>query len=94
MDYNFTSLKELYERVTPALHAKETEFHRLGYSYIKSFDIWNYLIETKWKIAHDLMLSDIVSDIMNCECRSVDSYLKSKLESRKAQQLDDGIDIL
>ena len=42
MDFAFSSQKELYERVLPALHAKEVELHRLGYTYIKSSDISIY----------------------------------------------------
>ena len=90
MDYDFTSLKELYERVSPALHAKEVELHRLGFSSVKSFDIWNYLIDTKWKKGKDLMLSDIVSDILNCDCEDIDEHLKTKIEeSKRTQELDD-----
>ena len=69
MDYEFSSLEELYKRVSPALHAKEVEMHRLGYFYIKDIDIWNYLTRKKWKNGKDLMLSDIVSDIMNAYFR-------------------------
>ena len=95
MDYDFTSLKELYERVTPALHAKEVELHRLGYSNVKSFDIWNYLIEMKWKKGNGLMLSDIVSDIMNCDCKEINNHLNGKIErSRRTQVVDESIDIL
>lgn len=69
MSLEFSSLNDLYKRVKPALHAKEEEFHRLGYSKVKSIDIWNYLIENKWKKGKNLMLSDIVSDIMNLDCK-------------------------
>ena len=69
MSLEFSSLNDLYKRVKPALHAKEEEFHRLGYSKVKSIDIWNYLIESRWKKGKNLMLSDIVSDIMNLDCK-------------------------
>ena len=79
MDYDFSSLAELYERVLPALNAKEVEFHRLGYSDVKGIFIWNYLIVKKWKKAKGLMLSDIVSDIMNLDCSKFYSdFLKIK----------------
>ena len=64
MDYEFSSQKELFMRVRPALRSKCSELKRLGYSKIKEFDIWNYLIIKKWKQAQGLMLSDIVNDIM------------------------------
>ena len=69
MDYQFQSLQELFQRVRPALRAKKIEFHRLGYSKIKEMDIWNFLLEEKWKSGKNLMLYDIVSDIMNLECK-------------------------
>lgn len=95
MDYEFSSLEELYKRVSPALHAKEVELHRLGYSYIKDIDIWNYLIEEKWKAGKNLMLSDIVSDIMHAECRKIDSYLKGKIsKTRRTQYFDEEIEII
>lgn len=92
MSLEFSSLSELYNRVKPALHAKEEEFHRLGYSNIKSIDIWNYLIEMKWKKGNGLMLSDIVSDIMNLDCKEANNYLVSKID-RRSQKFDN-IDII
>lgn len=83
MNYEFSSLKELYKRVIPALHAREEELRRLGYSKVKGSDIWNYLIEAKWKYGKDLMLSDIVSDIMNIDELELDSYLKTKIDNEK-----------
>ena len=91
MSLEFSSLNELYKRVKPALHAKEEEFHRLGYSKVKSVDIWNYLIELKWKNGSNLMLSDIVSDIMNLDCKSADIYMNGKGLERKSQDFDKDI---
>ena len=93
MDLEFSSLGELYKRVKPALHAKEEEFHRLGYSKVKSVDIWNYLIEMKWKSGKDLMLSDIVSDIMNLDCKKADIYKTNKEAMRRSQNFDN-LDII
>ena len=83
MDFEFSSKEELYNRVKPALRAKTCELHRLGYTYI------NYLIETKWKTAHNLSLSDIVDDILNTLNKDIDSYLKGKIQkSRRTQYFD------
>ena len=49
MDITFASKEELYKRVKPALRTKKNEFKKLGYSYIKETDIWNFLIKKKWK---------------------------------------------
>jgi len=76
MDLEFSSLKDLYLRVDPALTAKRLEMERKGYKNIKNTDIWKYLVEAKWKNGKDLMLSDIVDDILNTECSLIDNYIK------------------
>ena len=78
MDLEFSSLKDLYIRVTPALNAKKKELDRIGLSYIQKEDIWNYLVEAKWKQGKDLMLSDIVDDILNTDSSLIDKYFKEK----------------
>ena len=78
MDLEFSSLKDLYIRVTPALNAKKKELDRIGLSYIQKEDIWNYLVEAKWKQGKDLMLSDIVDDILNTDSNLIDKYFKEK----------------
>ncbi len=95
MDYEFSSQKELFMRVRPALRSKCSELARLGFSSIKEFDIWNYLIIKKWRIAHGLMLSDIVSDIMNINGNEVANYIEHKeLEDKRIQNLDNDLDII
>lgn len=89
MDYEFSSLKDLYIRVEPALNAKRVELERLGYSNVKNVDIWNYLIEAKWKKGKGLMLSDIVSDIMNTECSLIYNYTMEEKNNTKEEFLDD-----
>lgn len=78
MDYDFKTQEELYIRVKPALHAKLQELKRLNYKGIKETDIWEYLVEVKWKKAKNLMLSDIVSDIIHVDNKRLDMYLKNK----------------
>ena len=63
MDYEFKSLKELYERIKPALKARRNEFKKIGLSEVSDSDIWNYLTENKWKITENLTLSEMVNDI-------------------------------
>ena len=89
MDFEFSSQDELYKRVKPAINAKMVEMHRLGFPYINEIDIWNYLIETKWKKSHNLMLSDIVSNILNADNKKIDEYLKGKIsKTRRTQYFD------
>ena len=62
MDIEFNSLEELYERLTPALKAKVSELKRYDLDYIKEEDIWNYLKDTKWVKANNLLLYQMVDD--------------------------------
>lgn len=89
MEVEFSSQEELFMRVKPALTAKETELHRLGYSYISKMDIWNYLVEIKWKKSKNLSLADIVDDILNIENKKIDEYLKGKIQKRRRTQYFD-----
>ena len=90
MDYEFSTKEELFTRVRPALQAKQTELHRLGYPYIIDIDIWNYLIQVKWKASKNLMLSDIVDDIMHTNEKKIYEYLKGKMvKSRRTKYFND-----
>lgn len=82
MDIEFSSLDELYKRIYPALKTKKNELKRCGYEYIKEKDIWTYLSTTKWKTSKGLMLSNMVSDILNADNEKIDKYLKETLKKR------------
>lgn len=94
MDIEFSSKEELYQRVKPALKAKAMELKRVGYSYIREIDIWNYLIEIRWSKSRDLMLSDIVNDILKTDNKKIDEYLKDKLSTDRTQYFDKNLEIL
>lgn len=85
MDIQFTSVKELYDRLRPALRTKKNEMIRCGYSYIQEEDIWNYLKEMKWKNASNLSLYEMVGDVLNIDNDTIDSYMKHKLKSEKRE---------
>ncbi len=80
MNIEFSSLKELYARIKPALETKTNEMHRVGYNYIKEEDVWNYLKEIKWKKANNLSLYEMIDDILNTDNVLIDSYIKSKMK--------------
>lgn len=82
MDLEFNSLEELYNRLRPALNVKMSDLRANGYGYLKPEDIWNYLKEQKWHNSHDLMLSDMVSDILNVDNVLVDSYFKEMINEK------------
>ncbi len=95
MDYEFSTKEELFARVRPALKAKEIELHRLGYTYLSDIDIWNYLIQIKWKSSKDLMLSDIVNDIMHTNEKKIDEFFKGKItKTRRSQYFSENSEIL
>ena len=85
MDIEFESLRELYNRIEPALEAKRMEMIRVGYPYIKKEDIWNYLKESKWKNSRNLSLADMVNDIL-----IIDDHLKKTLRrTRRSAYFDE-----
>lgn len=81
----FTSLKELYDRLRPALKTKCNELKRINYFYIKEEDIWNYLKEFKWKKTSNLNLFEMASDILNLNELKLDSYVKEEYRKIKRQ---------
>lgn len=90
MDIEFSSVEELYKRLTPALKVKKTEAYNYGYGYLKIEDIWNYLKDKVWKNSRGLSLNDMVSDIMNCSLEEIDYYFKENLSKKNRKVfLDD-----
>lgn len=74
MDYEFSSLEELYKRVRPALKSKVDELQKYGNLSISRYDLWKCLIINKWRNETGLMLSDIVDDILNTSFDEINSY--------------------
>ena len=85
MDIEFNNIKELYDRVTPALNAKVTELKRNDLDYIKKDDIWNYLKITKWSKANNLLLYQMVDDILNLDNNEIDEYVKGEIRKKVIQ---------
>ena len=82
MDIEFNSIKELYDRVTPALNTKVIELKRNDLDYIKKDDIWNYLKITKWSKANNLLLYQMVDDILNLDNNEIDEYVKEEIRKK------------
>lgn len=78
MDFDFNSIEDLYKRLLPALKAKTAQLSRIGYSYIKKEDIWDYLSSNKWPKVKGLTLAEMVSDIMHLDSIVINQYVKSK----------------
>lgn len=79
MDIEFSSVKELYDRLMPALKTKEQELKRNNINYIKKEDIWNYLKITKWKGARNLLLHQMVDDILNVDYVLLKNYVEDNM---------------
>jgi hypothetical protein len=85
MDIEFNSLKELYDRIKPALTSKRIEMKKYGFYHVKEADIWNYLTSKKWQTSKDLSLSEMVNDIFNSNPDDINNYVikKMSLENRE-----------
>lgn len=79
----FKSLKELYERVKPALYSKLKELRRLKMNMVSETDIWNYLVENVWKTKENLELHELINDILYADNYDLNEYALSKLKSYK-----------
>ena len=85
MDIEFNSIKELYERLLPALTTKVNELKRYDLDYIKVEDIWNYLKDQKWSKANNLLLYQMVDDILNLDNDLIDEYVKEEIRKKVAK---------
>ncbi len=101
---NFNTLKDLYNRVTPALKSKVRELERSQVFFITEKDIWDCLRKTKWKEETDLTLFDIVNDILFIEEKELYNFVNlrkkmtvednEKTEEREKEEQDTGDTIL
>ncbi len=92
MEIEFKSVRELYERVTPALKSKVKELRKNNITYINENDIWNCLIELYWKKEKGLVLSEIVDDILNTDNSILEEYKKEQMKKVETKEnLDDEI---
>ena len=80
-DIRFNSLKELYNRLLPAMETKVEELKSNGIKYISIDDIWEYLKKYKWVNSKDLTLSECVDDILNTNIDDFKKYKKNKMKS-------------
>ena len=66
MNDEFQSIRELYQRVLPALRTKVHMLEKKGICFVTEEDIWTLLME-KWKKGRGLTLFDIVDDILKLD---------------------------
>ena len=82
MDIEFNNVKELYERLKPALNTKVIELQRYDLDYIKVEYIWNYLKDSKWSKSNNLLLYEMVDDILNLDNNIIDEYVKGEIRKK------------
>lgn len=93
-DLKFESLKELYDRVLPALRSKVKELKRQNVSYIKEEDIWNILKTNKWMNHQTLTLAEMVDDILNTDINILIQKKNLEEEKRKTEPIIEGDSII
>lgn len=93
MGIEFNSVEELYKRVRPALTSKVREFRREKIEFVKEEDIWNYLIETKWRNGSGLELYHLVDDILNTDNKDIEKYVVNKMRDFKREVNLENIDL-
>ena len=78
MEVNFNNLKELKQRITPALNTKVKELKQSNISYVTNEDIWEYLKTNIWPNKTDLTLYDIVNDILKLQPDIIEEYITKR----------------
>ena len=73
-DITFKNIKELYNRLLPALNSKRKLIHLDGYTNIEVIDIWDYMYKNKWSKETGLTLYDMVSTIMHEDSKAINEY--------------------
>lgn len=93
MGIEFNSIEELYKRTRPALTSKIRELKHQGITFVKEEDVWNYLIEFKWKKGKGLELFNIVDDILNADNREIEKYVINKMKDFERKVNLENIDL-
>ncbi len=75
MEIEFSSLKDLYNRLEPALSSKADELRKNGYHNISKEEIWIYLVKHQWLDSTNLLLHQMVSDIFNASNEEIYQYI-------------------
>ncbi|ALF11640.1 post-transcriptional regulator [Parageobacillus thermoglucosidasius] len=77
--------KELREQLMPALQCKYDEFRLLGYNQVTMEQIWNCLVQKKWKnFKEEKKLFELVNDILSLQIGEYMSFVT--MQSYKEQR--------
>ena len=75
-DEKFSSLSELYQRLTPALKCKCNEMGR-AHMIISEAELWKYLCTNVWKDKNGLTIDEMVDNILNSDSFTIFSEVKN-----------------
>ena len=78
-EITFSSIKELYNRLLPALKSKKKLINNEGFKNIKEKDIWEFMYVTRWQNETGLTLADMVSDILHEDNKVIINYCQRKI---------------
>lgn len=67
----FASQYELYKKILPVFKVKKRLLKYTQNNDITNEDMWNYLIENKWKQSHNLTLAEIINDIITLDVEKI-----------------------
>ena len=73
----FTSLKQLYQKLIPAFNVKKRLIKNSKYKNITNENIWEYLTETKWRQANNLSLPDMINDIITVDLEEIHKHMEA-----------------
>ena len=81
----FSSLQQLYDRLTPALKCKIKDLRRIGINYVQCADVWNYLKNNVWCNKTNLTLGEMVNDVMTLSNSDIEKYVQDLIASEKRE---------
>lgn len=93
-DLKFGSLKEVYDRVLPALRSKVKELKHNKITYIKEEDVWNTLKNNKWIKCTSLSLAEMVDDILNTDANTFVEYVHYNVAKSEVEPNTEGSSII
>ncbi|MGX6978842.1 post-transcriptional regulator [Vagococcus elongatus] len=73
-----------------SLKRKLKEFHRAGYLNVVETEMWDYLIEKKWKSSSDKTITEYKNDIKNIVINDFFDYQQLKAQVKNVDSFDFG----
>ncbi len=88
-EITFSSQKDLYNRILPALRSKKKLLHLKGFKNVSEKDIWDYLRINVWVKKTGLELCELVDDVLHAEDKEIIIYCHDKY-MKDGEYLEEG----